>query len=438
MALTWDNESGKDCQYLRLRWDKAPEANRLENRVANTESPDTEHSTMGRAIARLVDSYGTEIAMMWRRKTGVFCHDKHLIPAMGKPHSGRWDSETDAVLWYLLRLFVTGNLVVGHVPVGAVPLGDKERQRNQEALDRAQLRGITVTVDATQHGAPCDGWVRNEAVGRCDRLTFKTTPTGTFDFDMNDVECVPHVEGDRGIPLEIGNSDITRTLAHLRQYGAVVRWPYGSDNMILLKLHGEAEAIGLDALFEKDMKTNNDTTPSLVSDITNALYELLYVSQVCEVLGELPPEVAADRAFEIRVTTIMAARLVRAIPIAMYVHVDRKSTDLTGPPTRMVSEENGVTKVAGRGVTVYAKAVGSQQDCANPMALKIELPPGPYSQLGARLRATSPSPLFSVPPNTAQSYLRSALGDFDIAELDVVFEAVEELRRLGLDPSGVT
>ncbi|MCJ0869010.1 hypothetical protein [Streptomyces sp. AP-93] len=406
--------------------------------MVNAESPDAEHSTLGRAIARLVDSCGTDIAMKWRKKTGVLCHDKHLIPAMGKPHSGRWDTESDAVLWYLLRLYITGNLVMAHIPVGATPLGDKERRRNQEILDQAQLRGVTAVVDQQQSGAPCDGWVRIKAAGMCERLTFKDTHRGTSHFSMDGVEFTPHVEGDRGIPLEIGNSDITRTLAHLRQYGAVVRWPYGSDNMILLTLHGDVKVMGLDAFFAKDMRANVDKTQSLVLGITSAMDEALYVSQISDALFDLPPEVAADREFELRVAAIMAARLVRAIPIAMFVHVDRKITGHSGPPTRMVSEENGVTKVVSRGVTVYAKAAGPQHDCADPMALKLESPPGPYSQLGARLRAASPSGLIAVPPTIARSYLRTAVGNCDIEELHVLFEAVDELQRQGLEPSAAT
>ncbi|WBP89194.1 hypothetical protein [Kitasatospora cathayae] len=407
----------------------------MELQVEDGQVPETEHTAMGRAIARLVDAYGAEVAMMWRRKTGVVCHDKHLIPAMGKPHSGRWNTESDAVLWYLLRLYVTGNLVFSHIRVGATALKDKERRRNQETLTQANLQGISIAVDQEQSGAPCDGWVRFEAAWGCERLTFEATERGTTVFATDEIVFPAHAEGTRGIPLEIGNSDVTRTLAHLRQYGALVRWPYGSDHMIVLALNGDAKTVGLDKFFAKDMRDNRQSTPSMVSRVTGAMHEALYASQVCDALYDLSAEEAAERVFELRVAMLMAARLVRAVPLAMFVHVDPRPTDAAAPHPRVVSEEDGVTKIASRGVTVYAKAAGPDQDCADPFALKPAFPPGPYSQLLTRLTASSPSPLIAVPPTTAHSHRKTALGDFTIEDLGTLSEAVEELQRQGLEPS---
>ena len=407
--------------------------------MTDLDPPDTEHGTLGRAIDRLVDAFGKEVAMMWRIKTGLPCEDTHIIPAMGRPHGARWNSEMDAVLWYLLRLLVTGNLVVGHSPIGDSPGLDKERQRNQEVLDRGRSRGIIATVDQGQHGAACDGWVRLEAGGGVDRTSFSITPTGDFIFTYDQVEMGPLTQDDHSIPLEIGNSEATRTLAHLRQYGAVVRWPYGSDQLILLALHGEAKELGLDAFFERDMVASQDTESALVSTISSALFEMLYQQKLMQRLSDFA-EVAGDLVRELDVVAIMAARLVRQIPLAMFVHIDGEPAgqDLDLPSARVASEEDGVIKVVGRGVTVYAKGVIAQQDCANPLALRRDLPPGPHTQLMTRLNATSANPVIPVPPTRAKSFLRMASGAFEMEELEFFYEAIEELRRQGLEPSAPT
>ncbi|GGQ25214.1 hypothetical protein GCM10010140_64410 [Streptosporangium pseudovulgare] len=384
--------------------------------------PPTEHRKIGRKLAALAGAIGSEVARSFR-KTGVPAYDKGIVSAMGQPFGG-WDSEADAVLWYLLRLFITGELLVAHVPLGMGPSRDKERRRNQKVLDEALSRqGIVACVDQEQQGAGYDGHIHLLSGWRARRLWFEVEKD-SFRFRSLSETIGPLAENG-GIPLEIGYTDPTRTFMHLREYGGVVRWPYGSDGLYLLALR-EGKETDLQDLFEADWKSRSEGT--FINTINNALMQWLYRIKIihfadsCHVDDE-----------QIDTLTLAAAMVIQKTPLAMFVHIARESSTQNAGVRIVV--ENNWTKVIGQGVTVYAKKANPGEDCEAPWDLASLNSSMPYSRLRAKVEADADprGTMIAVPPHRAGELLRIATGSLGIEHLPMLFGAVEALESNGIN-----
>lgn len=120
-------------------------------------------------------------------------------------------------------LIDSGKVAVVEVDTGSPPGADKEREANAAAL--ADLpHPFTCSVDMSQHNAAGDGMITwtepirvTLATGLIERL-----PDGS----AGPVALYSVVPPGRA-PLEIGSSHPSRTWLHLREDGAVARWPYG-------------------------------------------------------------------------------------------------------------------------------------------------------------------------------------------------------------------
>lgn len=109
-----------------------------------------------------------------------------------------------------------------------MPGPDADRIGNAEKLAKTHPR-FEAVLDMDQNGADCDGTLSWTGPLRVSR------PTGAFFYpsscknaEQSILVYGTEVAG-RSVPLEVGDSWPSRTLMHLKQYGAVARWPYGSE-----------------------------------------------------------------------------------------------------------------------------------------------------------------------------------------------------------------
>lgn len=383
--------------------------------------PVSEHRKIGRKMAALAGTMGSEIAKAFRQ-SGVPAYDKGYISALGQPF-GRWDSEADAVLWYLLRLFITGDLLIGHIPLDAGPGRDKERRRNQELLDQMlSPHDILVCVDQEQQGAGYDGHVHLHKGWKVERIWFDIAKQDRIRFQY-DQEVVGPLADDEIIPLEIGYTDPTRTFTHLSEYGAVVRWPYDSNGLYLLVLKKGREA-DLQAVFEEDWKSIPEGAH--VPTIHTALMLWLYRIQVYHYT--LVHEIEED---DINVATMAAALATLRVPIAMFIHITGE--DVESPDIRILVEDRWM-KITGRGITVYAKSVSSEEDCVEPWALISQDSSMPYGRFRTRIEveAGSNGAMIAVPPQRVAELLRIAKGAYSVGDMSMLFGAMDALEANGI------
>ncbi len=102
------------------------------------------------------------------------------------------------------------------VDVAAFPLPDRLRDENHANLSRAaNLHGDTASVDRSQsHGA--DGWWTVSDVNRAQFPEW----------------CMPW--SGVSVPVEIGTCRPGQLADRLMQYGACMRWPYGSTVAVII------------------------------------------------------------------------------------------------------------------------------------------------------------------------------------------------------------
>ncbi|WP_133061685.1 hypothetical protein [Streptosporangium minutum] len=383
--------------------------------------PVSEHRKIGRKMAALAGTMGSEIAKSFRQ-SGIPAYDKGFISALGQPF-GRWDSEADAVLWYLLRLFITGDLLLGHIPLDAGPGRDKERRRNQELLDELlSPHDILLCVDQEQQGAGYDGHVHLHKGWKVERIWFHIEKQDKLRFQY-DLEAVGPLAEDEILPLEIGYTDPTRTFTHLSEYGAVVRWPYDSDGLYLLVLREGREA-DLQAVFEKDWKSMPKGTH--VPTIHTALMLWLYKVQVNHYTQVHDVEID-----DINVATMAAALAVLRVPIAMFIHVTGE--DIESPDIRILTEDRWM-KITGRGITVYAKNVSQEEDCVEPWTLITQDSSMPYGRLRTRIEIEvgSNGAMIAVPPQRVTELLRIANGSYSVEDMPMLLGAMDALETNGI------
>jgi hypothetical protein len=160
-------------------------------------------------------------------------HWKWLTDAFGQPFGG-WNAGQYAYLHQLYQFWAIGELAVTRLPIGCTPYADRQRERNQAALNALSViegpedPGVTAGVDADQDLSPYgDGWFTwsNEIVLG---MRIKDEPAAEAWAYVNPL-------GPTGVvPLEIGYTDTQTTYWHLLRGFGLARWPYGSESVILL------------------------------------------------------------------------------------------------------------------------------------------------------------------------------------------------------------
>lgn len=149
----------------------------------------------------------------------------------------QWPLYQHAAFLKLHALVGSGRVAYTYISTGGAPGPDHDRAENAFLLTET-CPPFTATLDMGQNGADCDGslaWGEPLRVSR---------PTGAFyyaDGCINQKQSIlacPTTRKPGWAPLEVGDSWLSRTLMHLWQYGAVARWPYGSDLIWLFLNYG--------------------------------------------------------------------------------------------------------------------------------------------------------------------------------------------------------
>jgi hypothetical protein len=144
----------------------------------------------------------------------------------------QWPLPQHAAFVKLHAMIGAGAVSYTCISTGGMPGPDADRVGNARKLDRTHGR-FTANLDMEQNGADSDGTLHWSGPLRMSR------PTGVFFYpsacrDAPQSLLIYPTEAPQGsAPLEVGDSWPSRTLMHLHQYGAVARWPYGS-NLIWL------------------------------------------------------------------------------------------------------------------------------------------------------------------------------------------------------------
>lgn len=152
---------------------------------------------------------------------------KRIVDAIFQNHASRYPDIVDAfcfsAIWSDMR---TGRLAVALQRVGRSPAYDRERALNQAAV--ANLEGpVKCWVDQEQNNADSDGsfsW--SEPI----LMRQSADPSGDTD-RMRWARVEPAT-----LPLEIGYTQASCTLLHLKLNGGVARWPYECDDIVLFKM----------------------------------------------------------------------------------------------------------------------------------------------------------------------------------------------------------
>ncbi|MFD5435826.1 hypothetical protein ACFWJ4_27240 [Kitasatospora sp. NPDC127067] len=330
--------------------------------------PVMEHRQTGRWLAKLAGEVGVECAATWR-KMDVPMYDA-LTAVLGQPYRG-WDHDADGVLWYLLRLYCMGDLVMLKVPAGGTPARDHERRRNQETMQHGLPEGIFACVDLDQHAAEFDGHVHLEAPYHFERMQ--------VDLEERTARISLPVVGpwdDRVAPLEIGYTDPSRTFSHLRAYGAVARWPYRSDHLYLLVLEDRAAALGLEEIYRIDNRCNRKSGGGLVRRVCASLDLLRLEAETEHAVSHLPPDLADERRKEIETVVDTAVRAAQGLapdgagPMMVQAYNRRDQGPASRPDApdgvEVSQGEGGWTRAVGWGVVAFAKPLDPEEDIPLP------------------------------------------------------------------------
>lgn len=150
----------------------------------------------------------------------------------------RWPLHQHAAFVYLHSLIGAGDVAYTCISAGGTPGPDADREGNAALLAETHPT-FEAWLDMEQNGADSDGtlsWSEPLKVSR---------PTGVFYYPSvcRDAEqsilAYPAMVKPGNAPLEVGDSWPSRTLMHLKQYGSVARWPYGSNLIWLFLRFGE-------------------------------------------------------------------------------------------------------------------------------------------------------------------------------------------------------
>lgn len=145
-----------------------------------------------------------------------------LVSVIGQPFRGWSDGQVWA-LTTVLGLIGNGTLVMARIAVNARPGPDADRAGNAEKL-KAGLPGefgIEIFEGLSHHGDGELSWPVDQ------QMPWGVEATG-------ETRRAPLSEWADSAPLEIGYTEASRTLLHLREYGIVARWPYNFDEIWII------------------------------------------------------------------------------------------------------------------------------------------------------------------------------------------------------------
>lgn len=135
---------------------------------------------------------------------------KRLTDCLWSPVTGFYEVEQVQPFLTMFDAIVYGQIAVVVFDVNAEPSPDRFREENHNKLQREDSCYEAAVTGAYDE----DGW-------------FKWTRQHEF-IVFNSIENSDRIIlQPKCIPLEIGTTKASRTLMHLRQDGAVARWPYG-------------------------------------------------------------------------------------------------------------------------------------------------------------------------------------------------------------------
>ncbi len=159
-------------------------------------------------------------------------YPRWLVAAIGQTRDepAYWPPEQTAALTRTLYRLAHGRIARHRIKVGSTPGRDADRTGNA-----ARLRGLPAPfhahLDMHQNGADCDGTLSwQEPV-----TTWRSTAVPVLNVHaLHSAVLAPFDVRPTSVPLEVGYTKPSRTLAHLAVEGAVARWAYDDDEIHLL------------------------------------------------------------------------------------------------------------------------------------------------------------------------------------------------------------
>lgn len=141
-----------------------------------------------------------------------------------------WPLHQVAAFAYVVSQLASGQFAKRRIKVGRTPGPDADRVGNATSLLGLD-QPFRADLDMTQNGADSDGqlsWDQSVTLWRATNVPIYGAHVmhGTIHAPF---DVLPH-----SVPLEVGYTQPSRTLAHLLVEGAVARWPYEDDEICLL------------------------------------------------------------------------------------------------------------------------------------------------------------------------------------------------------------
>lgn len=163
-----------------------------------------------------------------RLQAGEF--DAWFIDTVGQDyryHASKWDMEQVLMLMVVHMDIIGGKVGLVDVCLWDGPSRDTDREGNQAGLDLLPDPFVG-RVDEAQYGTDSDGWLEWSEPIRVEVATGRTTtgPNGRPAPILVTVMVRP-----QRVPIEIGYTQPSRTLAHIREGFGVARWPYSHEKV---------------------------------------------------------------------------------------------------------------------------------------------------------------------------------------------------------------
>jgi hypothetical protein len=181
----------------------------------------------------LKDREGINALSVYTRRFQEGSWDQHYLDVVGQydRREEGWDSLAQVTAFMLVHhLLMNGNVAEAEVGTrGKRPQSDACREGNASALARVP-RPFAAEVDMEQYCGPQDGvlsWTTPIEVAASTGVPY--IAPGERPSPVQVKKLIPP----GSVPLEIGTTNASSTLWHLRHDGGVARWPYGHDTIRL-------------------------------------------------------------------------------------------------------------------------------------------------------------------------------------------------------------